>query len=152
MPKNPALLISLDSVKRDPALRAEGRGERKILVTELYPGSEVESTSAVWEAVNTSASTPVQVMADVEMAFFTHRAIQSRHFHKIGTEMYTVLEGSMIIEVEGSEYTLRAGDTIVVNPGAVHEILPQGNEFLCKVVTVNCGGTHDKYEDGSVYV
>ncbi len=146
MPKTPTLLILMDSLKRDPALRAGSRGERKILVTELYPGSEVESASIAWEAGNDSASVPVQLMADVEMAVFTHHASQTRHFHKLGTEIYTVVEGRMIIEVEGVEYPLRAGDTIVVNPGAVHQVLPRENEFVCKVVTAHCAGIADKYK------
>ena len=148
MSKTPALLIRLDSVKRDPVLDPEGRGERKILVTELYPSGEVESVRTIWEAGNASASTPVQVMADVEMAVFTHRASQNRHFHKLGTEIYTVVEGRMIIDVEGTEYSLKAGDTIVVNPGAVHQVFPRENEFVCKVVAVHCGGQEDKYDCG----
>lgn len=151
MSKVPTLLISLDSIRKDPALGAEGRGERKILVTELYSRTEVEATCVNWEAGNASAPTPVQVMADVEMAVFTHRASQASHLHKLGTEIYMVLEGRMIIEVEGVEYTLKAGDTIVVNPGAFHKVIPRGNEFLCKVITINCGGTRDKYEHRSGY-
>lgn len=146
MPRPPALLIGLDSVKRDPALSRNGRGERKILVTRLYPGSEVESASTVWKPETASVLTPVQVMGDAEMAVFTHRASQTRHLHRLGTEIYTVLEGGMTIEVEGVEYSLKAGDTIVVNPGSLHEVLPRENEFLCKVVTVNCGGEADRHE------
>ena len=146
MPKTPVLLIRLDSVKKAPALESGGRGEQKILVTRLYPKSEVESTSAVWKAGNDCAATPVQIMADVEVAIFNHRASQSRHFHKLGTEIYTVLEGAMIIEVEGIEYTLKAGDTIVVNPEAAHQVISRGNEFVCKVVAVHCEGIADKYE------
>jgi len=148
MSKIPALLIRLDSVKRDPALDSKGRGERKILVTEIYSESEVESTSTVWKAGNNGVATPVQVMADIEMAVFTHRAAQTRHFHKLGTEIYTVLEGAMIIEVEGIEYALKAGDTVVVNPEASHQVISQGNEFVCKVVTIHCRGQADKYDCG----
>ncbi|HVN80958.1 MAG TPA: cupin domain-containing protein [Terriglobia bacterium] len=148
MSKTPALLIRLDSVKRDPALDPEGRGERKILVTELYPTSEVELASTIWGPGDASASIPVQVMGDVEMAVFTHRAAQSCHYHKHGTEIYTVVEGRMIIEVEGAEYSLKAGDSIVVNPGAVHQVLPREDEFVCTVVAVHCGGLADKYECG----
>jgi hypothetical protein len=34
---------------------------------------------------------------------------------------------------------------IVVNPPAVHEVKRQGMRFLCRVVTVNCGGPADKH-------
>ena len=55
-----------------------------------------------------------------------------------------VMEGEMVIEVDGKEYPLLAGDMIVVNPGATHQVKPEGTEFLCRVVTVNCGGDADK--------
>lgn len=73
-------------------------------------------------------------------------AKQTRHWHKIGTEIYLLLEGAMAIEVEGSEYRLQPGDMIVVNPGAHHKVSRDG-EFLCRVITVNCGGPDDRYED-----
>ena len=59
--------------------------------------------------------------------------------------MYMVLEGGMTIEVEGKDYMLLAGDMIVVNPGAVHQVKPEGTKFLCRVVTPNCVGSSDKY-------
>lgn len=36
--------------------------------------------------------------AKYEVALFTHDAEQTRHFHKQGTEIYTVLEGEMAID------------------------------------------------------
>ena len=82
---------------------------------------------------------------NIEVAIFTQNVVQDRHFHKIGTEIYTVLEGEMRIEVEEKDYVLLAGDMIVVNPGAVHEVKPEGTNFLCRVVTSNCIGSSDKY-------
>ena len=51
----------------------------------------------------------------------------------------------MKIEVEGTEYHMKEGDMVVVNPGALHEVKREG-EFLCRVLTANCGGPQDKYE------
>lgn len=135
----------MESAKADPALRPGGRGARKILVTEIYPGEEEAAVDSTWGAPDGSNKCQVQVMRDAEVAIFTERAAQDRHYHKLGTEIYMVLEGRMIIEVEGADYCLAAGDMIVVNPDAVHQVKPDRAEFVCRVVTVNCGGAADKY-------
>ena len=147
MKKATALVVRLEAVKRDAALRAGGRGARKILVTEIYPARECEAADVDWTPPEDDVGLcPVQVTGDTEIAVFTQAATQDRHYHRTGTEIYMVLEGTMIIEVEGEDYTLSAGDMIVVNPGAIHEVKPEGTEFLCRVVTVNCGGAADKYK------
>jgi mannose-6-phosphate isomerase-like protein (cupin superfamily) len=143
----PALYIKLDALRDDPALQPGRRGARKLLVTELYGAKEEEASDAVWSPPRGAAKCPVQVMPDTELAVFTHLASQDRHWHEQGTEIYMVIEGEMIIEVEGVDYPLSAGDMIVVNPGAKHQVRPQGTEFLCRVVTVNCGGAADKKTD-----
>src|SRR5215216_232600 len=145
MKKPPALLVTLREAKSDPALRPGGRGARKIVVTEIYSSKEKMASEISWSAPAALDKTAVLVMKDSEVAVFNHRASQDRHYHKIGTEIYIVLEGRMIIEVEGTDYTLAAGDMIVVNPSAAHEVKPEEAEFICRVVTVNCGGASDKY-------
>lgn len=145
MKKPPALFITLEAAKADPALLPGGRGARKMLVTEIYPDEEEAAGEITWKPPTLSGKCPVQVMCDTEMACFTHRASQDRHYHKVATEIYMVLEGRMNVEVEGEDYSLIAGDVIVVNPGAIHQIRPEGTEFLCRVVTANCGGASDKY-------
>jgi quercetin dioxygenase-like cupin family protein len=144
--KPSALVVRLEAVKRDGALRPEGRGARKILVTEIYPAKEMETTEVLWNPPVGEEKCSVQVTTDTEVAVFTQTARQDRHYHKTGTEIYMVLEGTMVIEVEGEDYTLSAGDMIVVQPGATHEVKPEGTEFLCRVVTANCGGAADKYK------
>ncbi len=145
----PALFIGLDAVRNDPALQPGRRGARKLLVTELYEAKEEEACDTVWSPPQDSDKCPVQIMPDTEMAVFTHLASQDRHYHKEGTEVYTVIEGEMIIEVEGVNYPLSTGDVIVVNREARHEVKPQGKEFLCRVMTVNCGGSSDKCVDAT---
>lgn len=138
-----ALFVSLESVRTDPALQK--RGDRKIMVTELYPAGERLATEVHWQPVAAPGKCPVQLMADTEVAVFNETAKQSRHCHRSSTQLYSVLEGSMLIEVEGAEYHLAPGDLLVVNPGACHEVRRQGR-FLSRVVTVNCGGNADKFE------
>ena len=51
----------------------------------------------------------------------------------------------MNVEVEGADYSLQPGDMLVVNPRSFHEVKRDG-EFLCRVITVNCGGVNDRFE------
>jgi mannose-6-phosphate isomerase-like protein (cupin superfamily) len=148
MKKPPSLLVTLEAARSDPALQPDGRGARKILVTEVYSHREEAATELIWGPPTDSNKCPVQLMRDTEIAIFTQGASQDRHYHKTGTEIYTVLEGRMVIEVEGTDYSLAAGDMIVVNPFAVHQVKPEGTEFLCWLVTANCGGVSDKYLPG----
>jgi quercetin dioxygenase-like cupin family protein len=139
---NPALLITLQACKSDPALRE--RGDRKLLVTELYADREEEATDVAWQPRTASGKCPVRQMPDTEFAVFTQAAKQTRHYHRLGTEIYTVIEGRMTIEVEGIDYSLAPGDVLVVKPRAVHEVKRKG-AFLCHVLTVNCGGAKDRF-------
>jgi mannose-6-phosphate isomerase-like protein (cupin superfamily) len=143
--KIPALYISLDAVKRDAALSPDARGARKLLVTEVYPKTEQPAVEPVWEPPPSDGLCPVQETRDTEVAVFNERTVQDRHYHRIGTEIYMLLEGKMLIEVENQAYWLQSGDMIVISPGACHEVKPQGTQFLCRVVTANCGGAEDKF-------
>ncbi len=145
MAKLPALLIPLQAIKRDPAIQAGNRGARKVLVTRLLEKREIEAGAVVWSPPTKPEKCPVQVAPNIELAIFTQQAEQDRHYHKSGTEFYSLLEGQMTIEVEGQRYALTAGDMIIVNPGSIHQILPVGSTFLCQVITANCGGVSDKY-------
>ena len=139
----PALLVTLEVSKQDPALQA--RGDRKVLVTEIRPDTEQESVAVLWRAPSPPAKCPVVAMRDTELAIFTERAKQTRHCHKIGTEIYTLLEGEMMMEVAGELYTLSPGDTLMVKTGVWHEV-KRDSRFLCQVVTVNCAGAKDRLE------
>ena len=142
-----ALVIHLTDVAQDPALQPGARGARKLLVTELYPEHEQAACQTVWSPPAAAEKCQVQVNQDIELAMFTELNVQDRHYHKVASEFYTVLKGVMVIEVEDQAYTLSAGDTIVINPGTVHQIKPQDCEFICQVITANCGGITDKYID-----
>lgn len=141
-----ALFVALQTLKSDKVFQAGNRGARKLLVTELYPTKEENISEVMWKPLLASGKCPVQAMKDAEIAVFNQNAKQDRHYHKRGTEVYMVLEGKMKIEVEKDEFTLSSGDMIVVNPKARHEVKPEdGQAFMCRVVTLNCGGESDKY-------
>ena len=145
MERLPALIVPLEAVKNDGALREGGRGARKIVVTARIPATEIEACDVMWTPPADSGPCTVQLMKDTEVAYFTQAAPQDRHFHKLATEMYMVIEGEMVIEVEGGLYRLLPGDMMIVNPCTVHEVRREGAGFLCRVVTANCGGAADKY-------
>lgn len=145
MKRPAALVITLDAVKKDAAFNPEGRGARKLLVTELYSETEQEATEVLWSPPRGAERCAVQVMADTELAVFTELARQDRHYHREATEIYIVVEGRMTIEVEGRDYTLHAGDMIVVNPGAAHEVKRGDEKFICRVIAVNSKGAADKF-------
>ena len=145
MKRPAALVVRLDAVKKDAAFNPEGRGARKLLVTDLYSETEQEAIDVLWSPPAGAELCPVQVTADTELAVFTEQASQDRHYHREATEIYMVVEGRMTIEVEGREYALNAGDMIVVNPGAAHEVKRGKEKFLCRVVAVNSKGRADKF-------
>ena len=140
----PALLVTKDVVELDGALKSGAQGYRKLLVTKPYPNEE-EASNVKWSPPAEGEKCLVQVMADAEVAIFNQHAAQDRHYHKQGTEIYMVLDGNMVIDIQGDDYSLSSGDMIVVNPGTVHEVKPKGTEFLSRVVTLHCGGAEDKY-------
>jgi mannose-6-phosphate isomerase-like protein (cupin superfamily) len=141
----PALLVTLNATKQDAALQAGNRGDRKIIVTEVYREKEELPADVHWQPPHAPAKCAVLPMQATEFAVFTEHAKQTRHCHMVGTELYTLVEGRMTIEVEGAEYELSPGDVIIIRPGAFHEVRRAG-KFLCHVITINCGGPQDRYE------
>lgn len=142
----PCLFVGKEAVGGDPALKPGARGARKLFVPNLFEKKEVEATEPVWAPPAAGGKCQVVVAASWEMAFFNQNADQDRHHHGRGTEVYMVLTGTMKIIVGDEVFTLHEGDTIVVNPGAVHEVLREGT-FLTQVICVDCGGAADKFVD-----
>lgn len=56
-----------------------------------------------------------------------------RHYHKLSEEIYFVLSGRGIMEVDGSTREVSVGDGILIPPGAWHELRALDGElkFLC---------------------
>jgi quercetin dioxygenase-like cupin family protein len=51
------------------------------------------------------------------------------HVHPIQWERFVVLEGTLRVILDGEERDVRAGETIVVEPGVVHEMWNPGAEW-----------------------
>lgn len=45
-----------------------------------------------------------------------------RHYHKLSEELYFILEGQGIMEINGEERQVLPGDAILIPPGAWHQI------------------------------
>lgn len=57
-----------------------------------------------------------------------------RHYHKDAEEIYFLLEGTAVMEVDGEAVEVGPGDAIAIPPGAWHQIRATGTghlRFLC---------------------
>jgi mannose-6-phosphate isomerase-like protein (cupin superfamily) len=57
-----------------------------------------------------------------------------RHYHARTEEIYVILEGAGEMEVDGERGRVRAGDAVLIQPGAWHQIRADGEaelRFLC---------------------
>lgn len=55
-----------------------------------------------------------------------------RHYHKISEELYYLLEGRGVMEIDGEEQEVGPGDAILIPAGAWHQIRArEALSFLC---------------------
>jgi quercetin dioxygenase-like cupin family protein len=47
------------------------------------------------------------------------------HYHKLGTELYYVLEGEGSVLLDGQEHPVRKGSVVHIPPGVVHGAIGQ---------------------------
>ena len=142
----PAVLVrscEIEAARRDPKTYLGNRGDQKVVITYQYSGVEGLG-DVIWTALAPNGKRHYAVASGVEFALFDERAKQSRHYHRRATEVYTVLEGAMSIEVAGVEHTLTVGESIIVNPWSAHEVKKTAH-FLAQVVTANSSGLNDKH-------
>ena len=53
-----------------------------------------------------------------------------RHHHRATEEIYVVVKGSGVLEVDGEERTIRPGDAVLIPPGAWHRLENTGTSEL----------------------
>ena len=61
-------------------------------------------------------------------------ASTTRHFHPLTEEIYYLLEGTALMEIDGERRTVGPGDAIAIPPGQAHQITNTGEvllRFLC---------------------
>ena len=54
----------------------------------------------------------------------------AEHYHRISEEIYLFTSGMGTMRLDGQEAPVRAGDCVVIAPGAVHKLLNPGTEPL----------------------
>ncbi len=79
------------------------------------------------------STAPVRMQSLAE-ATLEPGARTQRHYHRASEEIYFVLEGSGVMEVDGERRPVVPGDGVLIPPGAWHEIEAGPGEalrFLC---------------------
>jgi quercetin dioxygenase-like cupin family protein len=140
----PAVLVPLSTIK---AAITEGvgflgeRGDQKIAITYQYPTRE-QLGAVRWQPLARNGNKHYCVTPyGLDIGVFDHRASQDRHYHRIATELYRVLDGDLTIFVAGEEHVLSAGQEIIIMPYAVHEVV-SAKPFVAEVIVLN---PDDKY-------
>jgi mannose-6-phosphate isomerase-like protein (cupin superfamily) len=60
------------------------------------------------------------------------RGATERHYHQLSEEFYYILEGTGIMEIDGQDREVRAGDAILIPSGKWHQITAHTDlRFLC---------------------
>jgi mannose-6-phosphate isomerase-like protein (cupin superfamily) len=131
-----SILIPASQVKHDSNLAVGNCGVRKICVPAVYSDSEIPLDRDLWEVSVTGEKCPVQISSDYEISYFNQDAKQKRHAHSKATEIYECLEGQIRLEVEDKEYTLQAGDLLIIHPSVNHLVLPSDAAFLGRVILI----------------
>jgi len=74
---------------------------------------------------------PVEKQSLAEASMKPGQATE-RHYHKISEELYFLLEGNALMEVDGETRAVGPGDAILIPAGAWHQITAESElRFLC---------------------
>jgi mannose-6-phosphate isomerase-like protein (cupin superfamily) len=74
---------------------------------------------------------PVQNQSLAEARIAAGNTTQ-RHFHRVAEEFYFILEGTGLMEIDGTEREVGPGDAVLIPPGAWHTIRATRDlRFLC---------------------
>jgi len=78
------------------------------------------------ESVTLRSSTAEQI--EVEVVWMGGGSRPPKHFHPGQDEHFGVLDGTLQVQIDGDERTLRGGDTLDIPRGAVHQMWNPGGE------------------------
>jgi len=56
------------------------------------------------------------------LQYLPPNSVTSKHYHKEQTEIFSLLEGKMILDTSESQSSLNVGDNYVVNPNVIHQL------------------------------
>ena len=79
--------------------------------------------STIRELHHTAAQSLAEATLEVEQA-------TERHYHRLTEEIYFVLKGQGKMEIDGETGYLRPGDSVLILPGAWHQLENNGTSEL----------------------
>jgi mannose-6-phosphate isomerase-like protein (cupin superfamily) len=62
------------------------------------------------------------------------RTAEIRHLHRAARQLFFVLSGAAVLEADGTEYELRSGEGLEVEPGVAHQVFNRSEADLELVV------------------
>jgi len=68
------------------------------------------------------------------------------HYHNVMEENFFVLEGEVVIVIDGKENTLTAGDLAHIEPGEVHYLVNRSNSTVKMIAALSPAKEGDKTE------
>jgi mannose-6-phosphate isomerase-like protein (cupin superfamily) len=69
-------------------------------------------------------------LVDFRISTYQPMSFVEPHLHKIQEQIYHVIEGEGLIELDGKRRVMRAGDYVFIPPGVVHAFYNTGNADL----------------------
>ncbi len=79
--------------------------------------------STIRELHHTEVQSLAEATLEVEQA-------TERHYHRVAEEIYFVLKGQGRMEIDGETSYLRPGDSVLIPPGAWHQLENNGTSEL----------------------
>ncbi len=92
---------------------------------------EIRARDAATPFVTTDGST-IRSLLDMSNAPVANQSLAEatidaggstvRHWHRVSEEIYYIVEGSALMEIDGEERAVGVGDAVLIPPGAWHTI------------------------------
>ena len=107
----------------------DGRGMDVRQITEQEPFTSKDGSTI--RSILDRANAPVENQSLAE-ATLPEGCATDRHYHKVSEELYFILEGEGMMEIDGEERAVGPGDGILIPPEAWHQIVASNHlRFLC---------------------
>jgi mannose-6-phosphate isomerase-like protein (cupin superfamily) len=66
---------------------------------------------------------------------------EQRHFHHKARQVFYILDGSAVMELDGALHELHSGDSIVIEPGIPHQFMNQSDRDV-KFLVISAPESH----------
>jgi quercetin dioxygenase-like cupin family protein len=92
----------------------------------LYQNRKAFEAETVYEVTTARDGLPFGIaIADIEQS--------QPHVHRLTTETYTVVQGSIELALDGQRIALHVGDVAVIRPGVVHSARSIGDDRPARI-------------------